>query len=98
MAEMGSYCKAYRAEDLRKFAGWVEKAEPLVVRRRPSSEEEPERQNDNSAAEETSYFYLQENFMVTAGIFRDQKIAFDHVTDEWKEFCKNVLKFEVPSR
>jgi hypothetical protein len=30
---------------------------------------------------------------VTDGIFIDQHIIFDNVTDEWKEFCKNVLAF-----
>ena len=40
--------------------------------------------------------YLQENYMVTDGVFLDENIIFDDVTPEWKDFCTHVLKFEVP--
>jgi hypothetical protein len=42
------------------------------------------------------YYFLQEDYTVTAGIFLDEAIAFDAVTDEWKQFCTSVLEFEVP--
>ena len=42
------------------------------------------------------FLYLQENFIVTDGIFIDENVIFDNVTPEWIDFCVNVLKFEVP--
>jgi len=42
------------------------------------------------------HLYLQENYIVTEGIFMDEHIVFDDVTPEWIDFCKNTLKFEVP--
>jgi hypothetical protein len=39
---------------------------------------------------------LQENYVVTDGIFKDENIIFDDVTDEWKEFCTKELEFEIP--
>lgn len=43
------------------------------------------------------HLYLQENFVVTDGIFLDERIVFDEVTPEWVDFCKTTLQFEVPS-
>jgi hypothetical protein len=40
--------------------------------------------------------YVQESYVVTDGIFIDENIVFDEVTDEWKEFCHNTLNFELP--
>ena len=94
MAEMSNYCKAYRAEQLREFSGWKERVPPMAVKKEAES-------NGNSATpaetEESAYFFLHEDFIVTAGVFRDQDIAFDEVTDHWKVFCTNSLKFEPPN-
>ena len=46
---------------------------------------------------DASFLYLQENFVVTVDIFIDEQIVFYKVTPEWREFCKDSLKFEVPS-
>lgn len=94
MAEMSNYCKAYRAEQFREFSGWKERVPPMAVKKQADP-------NGNSAApaetEETAYFFLHEDFIVTAGVFHDQDIAFDEVTDPWKVFCTNSLKFKPPS-
>src|SRR2546423_1775829 len=52
-------------------------------------------QNANESAAK-DYFYLQENYVVTDGIFLDENVIFDNVTPEWIDFCKTSLKFEVP--
>ena len=46
---------------------------------------------------DADFLYLQENFVVTDGIFIDENVIFDNVTPEWIDFCKRVLKFEVPN-
>src|SRR5688572_12058494 len=89
MATMGSYCKAYPAEHFAEYAGWRERRDWLP---------EPEAEPGASAEEaETRYLFLQENFVVTDGIFLDERIVFDDVTDEWKSFCRETLQFEVPT-
>lgn len=43
------------------------------------------------------FLYLQENYVVTDGIFKDENIIFDNVTPEWKKFCTHTLLFEIPN-
>jgi hypothetical protein len=97
MAEMSNYCKAYRADQLRRFPGWAETTPPLVVKRELSAGNDGSVADGAPPTEATEYFYLHDNFVVTAGIFRDQNIAFNRVSNEWKAFCKDALKFEVPA-
>jgi hypothetical protein len=91
MARMGSYCKAYPAEQLRRFGGWIEKVPPLTIVPRVT-------QDSNAVPREPeTYYYVQEDYTVTAGVFIDENVAFDEVTDAWKDFCTNTLKFEIPN-
>jgi hypothetical protein len=80
MANMGSYCKAYPIERFREFGGWSEKMAGAA---------DPEQ-------EDGRFLFLQENLVVTDGIFIDEKVVFDRVTPEWEAFCKDKLGFEVP--
>ena len=85
MATMGKYCKAYMIPSFRKFSGWTENAEN--ARKESGS---PRQLTD------ADFLYLQENYVVTDGIFIDENVIFNNITPEWIDFCKNVLKFEVP--
>ena len=82
MAQLGRYCKAYPIKRFETFPGWSIKAENL------KKESDTPRQLG-----EKDYFFLQENFVVTDGIFVDQNIVFDQITDDWKSFCARELKF-----
>ena len=85
MAQMGKYCKAYMIPSFRKFRGWTENAENA--------------RKENGAPRQltdSDFLYLQENYVVTDGIFIDDNVIFNNVTPEWIDFCKSVLKFEVP--
>jgi hypothetical protein len=93
MAEMGRYCKAYPVARFREYAGWKENLQNL--KREPSPGGAPA-ETERSLADD-DYLYLQENFVVTDGIFIDENVVFDEVTPEWTEFCVSTLKFEVPS-
>jgi len=93
MAEMGKYCKAYLAKQFREYPGWTENAANVRKEKKEvgGKEVEVERQlNDDSI------LYLQENYIVTDGIFKDQNIIFDNVTDDWKQYCHSTLAFEIP--
>jgi hypothetical protein len=82
---MGKYCKAYMLPTLREFAGWQEN----IANAR--------KENDAPRVlGESDFLYVQDNYAVTDGIFIDENIIFDKVTPEWIEFCKTVLKFEIP--
>jgi hypothetical protein len=95
MATMGKYCKAYSINKLREFRGWAERAENARKEKQKGADgkevEAPRALTDND------YVYLQEDYVVTDGIFKDENIIFDQVTPEWIAYCHEVLKFEIPS-
>jgi hypothetical protein len=93
MAKMGSYCKAYPVEMFRAFSGWEENLQNLRKEKKEIDGKEVEERRELS---ENDHFYLQENLVVTDGIFIDENIIFDNITPEWEAYCKNDLKFEVP--
>jgi hypothetical protein len=86
MGKMGKYCKAYMVPSFRKFSGWTESSGNARIEN-----------NSPRQLTDEDFLYLQENFVVTDGIFKDENVIFDSVTPEWIDFCKNVLKFEVPN-
>lgn len=90
MPNMGSYLKAYPMKSLREFPGWTEKLANAMTADDDEDSSVPRTLTDNT------FVYLQENYVVTDGIFLDENIIFDSVTPEWIEFCKNTLFLEVP--
>ena len=93
MSKMGKYCKAYSLEKLEEFPGWKEKARSFDLESQGASNDEPASEAESSRP---SFLYLQENFIVTEGIFLDEKVVLDEPTPEWISFCSETLKFEVP--
>ncbi len=93
MSKMGKYCKAYPITSLREYKGWTEKSENARKEHKVNGGEEVEVERQLT---DKDHLYLQETYVVTDGIFVDEHIIFDDVTPEWKDFCKNTLKFEVP--
>jgi hypothetical protein len=91
--EMGSYCKAYLAQQFRAYPGWSENQANVRKDKKEVDGKEIEVAHDIA---DDSILYLQENYVVTDDIFKDEYIIFDHVTDEWKQFCHETLQFEVP--
>ena len=94
MATMGKYCKAYSIQKLRTFSGWSEKAENARKEKQKGPEGQASEVTRTLTADD--YLYLQENYVVTDGIFKDEHIIFDQVTPEWIEYCQQTLKFEIP--
>jgi hypothetical protein len=106
MAVMGMYCKAYTLDRLRAYAGWSERPGSLDIA--PDDAADANSGEDNADASAASgdakqspaqaeYLFVQENFVVTNGVFKDEQIVFDAVTPEWEAFCRDVLEFEVPA-
>ena len=94
MAQMGRYCKAYPIGRFREYSRWTENTENLRKEKKQVDGKEVEvtRQLTDS-----DHLYLQENYVVTDGIFLDENTIFDQTTSEWIEFCKNTLEFEIPN-
>lgn len=94
MAENSKYCKAYQVKDFRKFPGWSMKAENA---RKEKKEVEGKEVEAVRELDDESVLYLHDNYVVADGIFKDENLIFDDVTDEWKEFCHGTLGFEIES-
>jgi hypothetical protein len=77
---MRKYCKAYHVRDLRKFAGWVEKHD----------------ENEADFSDDTVVYLWDDFSVVRSPVIPDRGLVFDDVTPEWQQFCKEVLKFEIP--
>jgi hypothetical protein len=86
---MGQYCKAFPLSAVRQYDGWQENASAF---RKDESAETAE----SNRPHDDHIVYVQENYVVTDGIFIDEHVIFDDVTDAWKDFCHNTLKFELP--
>lgn len=93
MATMGKYCKAYSVQKLRQFNQWAENFENI---RKEKQEMDGKKVEVKRIITDDDFLYVQENYVVTDGIFKDENIIFDNVTPEWVDFCKNTLLFEVP--
>jgi hypothetical protein len=94
MAEMGRYCKAYLASSLRKFSGWKEDTTDL--RGETTYVQGRERVEPKLSLQDDDILYVQEDYVVTHGVFKDEHVVYDDVTDEWKDFCRDELEFELP--
>jgi len=93
MAKMGSYCKAYPIKRLRQFSGWSENLQNL---RKEIKEVNGEAIPTTRELREDDFFYLQENLVVTDGVFIDENVIFSSAALAWEEFCKRELNFEIP--
>ncbi|GAB1540311.1 hypothetical protein NUACC21_29800 [Scytonema sp. NUACC21] len=93
MTTMGKYCKVYSLKKLRQFSQWTENAENT---RKDKKEIDGQQVEVKKKLTDDDFLYLQENYIVTDGIFKDENIIFDNVTPEWKEFCQKTLEFEIP--
>lgn len=93
--KMGRYCKAYPIKRLREFSGWTENQQNLRTEKVTVDGKEVEAPRTIT---DEDFLYLQENFVVTDGIFIDENVIFDNVTPEWQEFCKSSLDFQVPEQ
>ena len=92
MAETGRYCKAYPVEMLTKFPGFK-------IDQSQAREEEDEKTGEKPGPREIKdddILYMHEDLTVTDGIYTDENIVFKDDSEEWKAFCKDNLKFEIP--
>jgi hypothetical protein len=53
--------------------------------------------NDAGCPPEQDYLFVQSDLTVTTGIFVDEGIVLTHPSDDWKAFCAEILRFEIPA-
>lgn len=93
MAEMGRYCKAYLVSDLQKYEGWDPDLDAL---RQPEPEKPDEEIEERTELQDDDILYVQEDLIVTDGIFKDEHVVFSDDSDAWKTFCEEEIGFEIP--
>lgn len=77
---MPTYMKAYRLEDLRRSPVFHE-----------------DRWNAAGGdLDDDDIVYVHESLVVTRDVFGDDDVIFDDVTDAWKTFCRDELRFQTP--
>lgn len=91
---MGEYCKAYYLKDMRNYSNWSENTENARKEKKEADGKETEEVRTLS---DDSIVYLQENFVVTDDVYKEENILFDAVSPEWMEYCKNELNFVLPN-
>lgn len=77
---MRKYCKAYHLKDLRQFPSWNEQ----------------QKEEKMELAEDTVVYLWDDFTVVKSPVMADQGILWERVTPEWKTFCQETLRFEIP--
>jgi hypothetical protein len=77
------YCAAYPLDELRRFPSWPTAAAPSA-------------ESNGNHADDPDVVFIHEDYKVTKSIWPGENVIFGDVTDQWKEFCRNELKFSVP--
>ena len=95
MAIMGSYCKAYPLSKLRAFTDWQEMADNARVEEQQIDDMEVESPRPLT---DDDILFLQENYVVTDGIFIDENIIFNAVSEAWIDYCRHELAFSATAR
>ena len=94
MSTLGKHCKGYPLKLFRQFPHWTENRKNA---RRVRQEVDGEIVEVNRDLTDSTYLYLQEDFTVTDSIFVNENIIFNNVTEEWIDYCLNVLGVQFPT-
>jgi ankyrin repeat protein len=82
------YCSAYHLGDLRRFPAWNEN--------KPEGENKAAENGNAQEPNDNDVVFLHQDYTVTKSMWAGEDVVFANVTDEWKQFCSNELKFAVP--
>jgi hypothetical protein len=94
--QLGLYCKAYLVKELAQFSGWKANWQGNLSEKVDWDDDGEEVEIPRNGLEGDDVVFLQENYVVTDDIYKDRFILFDKVSEEWKSFCHEVLKFRIP--
>jgi ankyrin repeat protein len=80
------YAAAYHLEELRRYPGWPAAVESGAE----SNGGQPEGAADGDVV------FIHQDYKVMKSIWPDENVLFADVTEQWKDYCRNELKFSVP--
>lgn len=52
--------------------------------------------SDDHDLKDEDVVFLHQDYTVTRSMWADENVIFNNVTELWKEFCNNELRFAVP--
>lgn len=52
--------------------------------------------NESPDLKDDDMVFLHQDYTVTKSMWAGENVLFDNVTEQWKEFCNNELRFAVP--
>jgi ankyrin repeat protein len=84
------YAAAYHLEELRRYPGWPAAAESGTESGAESNGGQPEGHADDD------FVFIHQDYRVMKSIWPDGSVIFADVTEQWKDYCRNELKFSVP--
>jgi len=91
------YCKAYHLGELRRYSAWAENKPAAGNGSKEAAATNPNDQNgDSQARADNDVVFLHQDYTVTNSMWAGEDVIFDQVTEQWKEFCNNELRFTVP--
>jgi uncharacterized protein len=88
------YCKAYHISDFRKFSRWTESK--INWKENGAADVTGNGGEGEQSLADDDIAFLHHDYTVTASMWRNENIIFNHVTSEWKEFCSTILQFKAP--
>jgi hypothetical protein len=80
-ADLSLYCKAYQLAELKRFSGFRDE---LLV------------DEDAGALADEDIVFVHPNYCVTRSVFLPRRIDA-RPSDEWIAFCRQELKFQIPT-
>jgi hypothetical protein len=87
------YCKAYYLRDLRQFSDW---SESKINWKKNGSTGTDEATDESITFMDDQVVFLHTDFTVTESMWCNENVIFNEVTDDWKNFCSETLKFKIP--
>ncbi|MGI9305134.1 MAG: hypothetical protein ACR2RB_20875 [Gammaproteobacteria bacterium] len=95
--KLSRYSKAYVISRVREFPGWTDDIEDVPADDKENGEAKANGETDDSSEKQPQpVVYVYDDYTVHHGVYPDEKVIFDDVTDEWKNFCHNELGFSIP--
>jgi ankyrin repeat protein len=93
------YCTAYHLGELRRYSAWTENKPDAGNGSKEAAPDENGQTGQNDQAQalgDDDVVFLHQDYTVTKSIWAGEDVIFDRVTEQWKEFCNNELRFTVP--
>lgn len=87
------YCTAYHLGDLRRYPEWTEKT---LETKKADGKKGSEPAVEIEVLTDEDVVFVHQDYTVTKSMWAGESVIFDNVTEQWKHFCDQELRFVVP--